>query len=120
MLRCPITLTEVHGLMSAVLDGSSLSSVAADHSDELNAIALNATKAEEELERKPTVDLVEGFRRTVRWLCATLEPESPALVGARFRAGQAFGADGEHTVRAHKPCRQVESPRQDVYLTTST
>ena len=51
-------------------------------SDELNAIALNATKAEKELEWKPTVDLAEGIRRTVRWLCATLEPESPALVGA--------------------------------------
>jgi UDP-glucose 4-epimerase len=76
------TLTEVHGLISAVLDGSSLPSVAADPSDELNAIALNATKAEKELKWKPTVDLVEGIRRTVRWLCVTLEPESPALVGA--------------------------------------
>ena len=76
------TLTEVHRLISAVLDGSSLPSVAEYPSDELNAIALNATKAEKELEWKPTVDLVEGIRRTVRWLCATLEPESPALVGA--------------------------------------
>ena len=62
--------------------GRSLPSVAADGSDELNAIALNATKAEKELEWKPTVDLAEGIQRTIRWLCATLEPESPALVGA--------------------------------------
>jgi UDP-glucose 4-epimerase len=75
-------LTEVHGLISAVLDGSSLPSVAANPSDELNAIALNATEGEKDLEWKPTVDFMEGVRRTVRWLCATLEPESPALVGA--------------------------------------
>ena len=76
------TVTEVHGLMSAALDGSSPPSVAEELGDELHAIALNATKAEKELEWKPTVDLAEGIRRTMRWLCATLEPESPALVGA--------------------------------------
>jgi hypothetical protein len=43
----------------------------------LNAIALNAAKAEKELDWKPTVDLAEGTRRTIRWLCATLERESP-------------------------------------------
>jgi UDP-glucose 4-epimerase len=48
----------------------------------LNAIALNAAKAEKELDWKPTVDLAEGTRRTIRWLCATLERESPALLGA--------------------------------------
>lgn len=76
------TVTEVHGLMSAVLDGTSLPSVAGHGSDELNATALNATKAEKELDWKPTVDLAEGIRRTIRWLCATLEPEPPALLGA--------------------------------------
>ena len=80
--RQDTTVTEVHGLMSAALDGSALPSVAADRSDELNAIALNATKADKELGWKPTVDLGEGIRRTMRWLCATLEPEPPALVGA--------------------------------------
>jgi UDP-glucose 4-epimerase len=48
----------------------------------LNAIALNAAKAEKELDWKPTVDLAEGTRRTIRWLCATLERVSPALLGA--------------------------------------
>jgi UDP-glucose 4-epimerase len=76
------TLAEVHGLMSAVLDGSLLPIVAADRSDELHANALNATKAEKELGWKPTVDLAQGIQRTIRWLCATLEPEPPALVGA--------------------------------------
>ena len=76
------SVTEVHRLMSAVLDGSAPPSVAEDRSDELRAIALNATKAEKELGWKPTVDLAQGIRRTIRWLCATLEPEPPALVGA--------------------------------------
>ena len=62
--------------------GLSLPSVAAERSDELNAIALNATKAEKELEWRPTVDLAEGIQRTIRWLCDTLEPEPPALVEA--------------------------------------
>ena len=76
------TVTEVHGLISAVLDGSSPSSFAAARSDEWHAIALNATKAEKELGWKPTVDLAEGIQRTIRWMCATLEPEPAALVNA--------------------------------------
>jgi UDP-glucose 4-epimerase len=76
------TVTEVHGLISTVLDGSSPPSSAEGSSDELHAIALNATKAGKELGWKPTVDLAQGIQRTIRWLCATLEPEPPALVGA--------------------------------------
>jgi UDP-glucose 4-epimerase len=74
------TVTEVHHLMSAVLDGSSPPSFAAD-GDELRSIALNATKAEDELGWKPAVGIAEGIRRTLLWLCATLAPET-ALVGA--------------------------------------
>jgi len=48
----------------------------------LNAITLDGVKAAEELAWIPAVDLVEGIRRTMRWLCATLEPEPAALVGA--------------------------------------
>jgi len=76
------SLTEVHGLMSAVLDGSSLPSPSENTSDELHATALNATKAARELEWKPTVDLAEGIRRTMQWLCTTLESDAPELVGA--------------------------------------
>jgi len=43
---------------------------------------LIATKAEKELGWKPTVELAQGIQRTIRWLCATHEPETPALVGA--------------------------------------
>jgi UDP-glucose 4-epimerase len=75
-----VTLTEIHGLMSAVLDGASPPSPNEDPCDELNAIALNATKAAKELGWTPKADIAEGVRRTMRWLCATLEPEAPALV----------------------------------------
>ena len=76
------SLTEVHGLMSAILDGASPPSLIEDRGDDVNSVALNAAKAEKELAWKPTVDLAEGIRRTIRWLCDTLEPEPPALVGA--------------------------------------
>jgi UDP-glucose 4-epimerase len=71
------TVTEVHRLISAVLDGSAPGFTAA-RIGELHAIALNATKAEKQLSWKPVVDPAEGIQRTIRWLCATLEPE-PAL-----------------------------------------
>jgi UDP-glucose 4-epimerase len=73
------TVTELHGLISAALDGSAQSIVAMAPADELLAIALSATRAERELGWKPTVDLAEGIQRTVRWLCATLEPEPPVI-----------------------------------------
>jgi UDP-glucose 4-epimerase len=76
------TVTEVLGLISTVLDGSSPPDCSEDRSDELRAIALNATRAEKELGWKPTFDLAQGIQRTIRWLCATLEPEPPVLVGA--------------------------------------
>jgi UDP-glucose 4-epimerase len=76
------TATEVHSLISAVLDGPSQPSGVVAPSDEAHAIALNPTKAEKELGWKATIDLAEGIQRTIRWLCATLEPEPPALVGA--------------------------------------
>ena len=38
-------------------------------------------QAERKLGWKSTVNLAEGIQRTIRWLCATLEPEPPALVG---------------------------------------
>ena len=38
-------------------------------------------EAEKELEWKFKADPAESIKRTIRWLCATLEPESPAMVG---------------------------------------
>jgi UDP-glucose 4-epimerase len=77
-----VTLTEIHGLMSVILDGSSPSGFAADAGAESNAIALEATKAKNELGWNPAVNLAEGVRRTIRWLCATLEQDPPELLGA--------------------------------------
>jgi UDP-glucose 4-epimerase len=69
------TVTEVRELIAAVLDGASAATFALDSGEYSSASALNATKAERELGWKPTVDLAEGIQRTIRWLCATLEPE---------------------------------------------
>lgn len=68
--------------MTAVLDGASVPSVAGNGGGGRNAIVLDANLAARELGWKPRVDLAEGIQRTIRWLCATLEPEPPALVGA--------------------------------------
>jgi hypothetical protein len=76
------TLTEIHGLMSAVLDGASPPSPNEDRGDELNAIALNATKAAKELEWSLTVDIAEGIRRTMRWLCASSNLRRPHSLSA--------------------------------------
>jgi UDP-glucose 4-epimerase len=76
------SFTEVHDRISAVLDGSSQPRSAAAESDDLHGIALSPTKAEKELRWKPTVNLDEGIRRTISWLCDVLEPESAALIGA--------------------------------------
>jgi hypothetical protein len=67
---------------TSCLDGSSPPSLAAEPSVESHAIALNATKAAEVLGWRPAVDVAEGIRRKIRWLCATLEPEPSALLGA--------------------------------------
>jgi UDP-glucose 4-epimerase len=76
------TVTELHGLISAAVDGSSPPSFGMDRGDELRAIASNVTKAEKELGWKPDVDLARGIQHTIRWLCATLEPEPSALADA--------------------------------------
>jgi hypothetical protein len=73
-----VSLTEIHGLMSAVLDGAPPPSPNEDSCDELNAIVLNATKAAKELGWRPKVGIAEGIRRAIQWLCATLEPEARA------------------------------------------
>jgi UDP-glucose 4-epimerase len=76
------TVAEVHRLIAAVLDGASMPRYAAARTGELDAIALDATKAEKELGWKPAVDLVEGIQRTMQWLRATLEPEPTLLIDA--------------------------------------
>jgi UDP-glucose 4-epimerase len=48
----------------------------------VQAIALDATKAEKELGWKPKVDPVEGIQRTIQWLRATRRPEPAAITDA--------------------------------------
>jgi UDP-glucose 4-epimerase len=75
-------VTEVCDLISAALGAPSQPSITDTWGVERPAVALNPNKAEEELGWKAAVDLPEGIRRTLDWLCATLEPEPPALIGA--------------------------------------
>jgi UDP-glucose 4-epimerase len=67
------SVTEVYRLMSAVLDQSSAPCYGAARTGELQAIALDATKAERELGWKAAVKLIDGVQQTIRWLRATLE-----------------------------------------------
>lgn len=76
------TVTEVHRLISAALDGSPPPDFTAAPIGEMHAIALDATKAQKELGWKPVVDLAAGIRRTIRWLCATRATE-PSLSSIR-------------------------------------
>lgn len=75
------TVTQVHGLIAAVVDESSVPAYAAARTGELHEIALDATKAATELGWCPAVDLDEGIRRTMHWLRATLTPEPELIVG---------------------------------------
>jgi UDP-glucose 4-epimerase len=73
------TVIEVHRLIAAILGSSSPPSYAAAKSGELQAIALDASKAQRELGWAPSVDLPDGIERTIQWLrgaLAALEPSA--------------------------------------------
>jgi UDP-glucose 4-epimerase len=76
------SVEEVHRLISALLSGSSRPSYGAARTGELQAIALDSTRADTELGWKPAIDLDEGITRTVRWLNATLGAQPAVVVGA--------------------------------------
>lgn len=73
------SVTDVHRLISEVLEGAPPPRYADARTGELHAIALDARKAEAELGWKPAVDLVEGIARTVGWLRAAVAPEPVAI-----------------------------------------
>jgi UDP-glucose 4-epimerase len=75
-------VTEIYELISAVLGDHSRPSMNEAWTDELHTIALDPAKAEKELGWTAKVKLREGICRTIDWLCATLEPEPPVLIGA--------------------------------------
>ncbi|QRY46317.1 GDP-mannose 4,6-dehydratase [Mycolicibacterium boenickei] len=76
------SVADLHRLVAAVVDGSLPPRYAAARTGELQAIALDATKATDELGWRPGVALVEGIERTVDWLRVTLESDPAEVVGA--------------------------------------
>jgi UDP-glucose 4-epimerase len=75
------TVPQIHGLIAALLDGSSPPAFAPARTGELHAISLDATKAGSELGWQPRVALEEGIRRTIAWMSSTIE-HSDVLVEA--------------------------------------
>lgn len=75
------SVADVRRMVAAAFGGTSTPRYADARTGELHAIALDATKAETVLGWKPAVDLAEGIERTVRWLCAALEPDLADVAG---------------------------------------
>ena len=76
------SVTEVHRLVSAAVEGSSSPVYAPGRPGEVHAVALDASKAARELGWMPTIDLVDGIERTVKWLRANLRSKPNELVSA--------------------------------------
>jgi UDP-glucose 4-epimerase len=76
------TVIEVHRLIAEALGSFSSPYFAAARSGELQAIALDSTKAREELGWAPEVHLLDGIERTISWLRDALAPVPSALVVA--------------------------------------
>jgi UDP-glucose 4-epimerase len=76
------TVAEVYRLISELLAGCPAPAYAAARTGELQAIALEATRAREDLGWRPTVGIADGIGRTVDWLRAALAPDARELIGA--------------------------------------
>lgn len=76
------TVIEIHRLIAGVLGSTVSPYYGASRSGELQAIALDATKAQRELGWAPSVELADGIERTIHWLRAALRLGSPGLVSA--------------------------------------
>jgi UDP-glucose 4-epimerase len=73
------TVTELHSLIAATAGGAATPRYSAGRTGEVRAIALDNTKARDQLGWRPAVDIAEGTRRTVAWLRDTLVPEPASL-----------------------------------------
>lgn len=70
-----VTATEIHHAIAAVLDETASSDAIGEGNEELSEKVI-AAETEHDLGWRPTVGLADGIRRTVGWLCATLESNS--------------------------------------------
>jgi UDP-glucose 4-epimerase len=73
------TVNELHGLIAAAAGGALPPRYSAVRTGEVRAIALDGTKAGNQLGWRPAVDIVEGVRRTVAWLRANCAPHPVSL-----------------------------------------
>lgn len=76
------SVVDLHRLISAMFVGSAPPAFAPARTGELQAIALDAGKAERALGWTPAVALLEGVERTVQWLRAELDVDQTAPIGA--------------------------------------
>ncbi|WP_395309792.1 GDP-mannose 4,6-dehydratase [Mycobacterium sp. AMU20-3851] len=76
------TVLDVHRQIAQILGSSTPPLFEQARSGELQAIALDASKALVELGWAPSVDLPDGIGRTIQWLRTTLETDPAELIGA--------------------------------------
>lgn len=92
------TVIEVHRLIAEVLGNAAPLRFTEARNGELQAIALDATKASAELGWTPEVDLADGIERTIQWLRTALNLAPVELVDECHRAlvpvGSAVESDG--------------------------
>jgi UDP-glucose 4-epimerase len=77
-----ISVVELYRLMAEMFDGVNGPVFAPARTGELQAIALDAGKAGDELGWLPATGLEEGLARTVEWLRSELVPDPLAVIGA--------------------------------------
>lgn len=76
------TVNDVHRLIAAMLDGCPPPCYAPSRTGELQAIALDSTKARIDLGWRPAVDIVEGIGSTVAWLREHFDAAPAEPIGA--------------------------------------
>ena len=66
------SVNELHRLIAAAAGGAPPPRYTAARTGEVRAIALNSTRARNDLGWSPAVDIAEGVRRTVEWVRTTV------------------------------------------------